>query len=58
MALTPTETEAKIAALEDRVSLLFQATDSLESQFEQDEQLWSQWATELREALAVIGRQI
>ena len=58
MALTPTEIEAKIAALEDRIGLLFQTTDNLESLVQQGEERWFRWAQELREALRVINRQM
>ena len=58
MALTPTEIEAKIATLEDRISLLFQATEKLESQLERGEERWFWWAKELRAALAIINGQL
>ncbi len=58
MALTGDEAEAKIAALEDRISLLFQTTDALESRFDWAVSRWIGWATELRLALTVISNQI
>ncbi len=58
MALTQDEMEAKIAALEDRISLLFQTTDTLESRFNWGLARWIGWATELRLALTVINSQI
>lgn len=55
MALTKREMEAKIEALEERMSLLAQTTDSLEQRFEQATDRWAGWIVG---ALSVIGRQV
>jgi len=58
MALTKSEVEAKLAALEDRISLLFQATDSLEWRLEHGLEIWEGCAVELQVALAGVQKQI
>ena len=55
MALTKREMEAKIEALEERVTLLTQTTDSLEQRFEHAADRWAGWIVG---ALSVIGRQV
>ena len=58
MAWTHSEIEAKLAALEDRITFLFQNTDSLELRFEQWTEMWESWAVELQTALAGVEKQI
>lgn len=58
MALTKEEMEAKIAALEDRISFLSQVTDSLEWRFEHGVERWTLWAADLRMALRALSKQI
>lgn len=54
MALTRGEMEAKLAALEDRVTLLSQVVDTLESRLDRKEEMWTDWAFILRAASAVV----
>lgn len=58
MPLTKAEMEAKLAALEDRISLLSQTVDSLENRFEQGVEQWTDWALTARSALAGICKRI
>jgi len=58
MALTRDEMEAKFAALEDRVDLLFQTTDTLESRFDWALVQWLGWAAELKLSLTLINQLI
>lgn len=55
MALTKNEMEAKIAALEERVSLLSQTTDHLEQRFEHATDRWAGWVAE---SFSAISRQM
>jgi hypothetical protein len=50
--------EAKLAALEDRISLLAQVTDNLELRFDEGADRWDQWVGETRNALVGIRRQL
>ena len=54
MALTQDQMEAKLAALEDRVSLLSQVVDTLENRLDREEERWTDWALILRAASAVL----
>ena len=58
MPLTKSEMEAKLAALEDRISVLSQGTDTLETRFEQWETGWNQWAAQLRQTLVAIATRL
>ncbi len=58
MALTKEEMEAKIAALEDRITFLSQTTDSLEWRFEHGVERWVAWASDLQMALRTVSKQI
>ena len=58
MTWTNSEIEAKLAALEDRISFLFQTTDTLEIRFERWTEMWEVWAVELQGALATVEKQI
>lgn len=58
MALTQSEVEAKLAALEERISFLTQVTDTLEWRFDQGVERWDRWVAELRDALTRITRQL
>ncbi len=58
MVLTQGELEAKVAALEDRISFLSQATDSLEWRFEHGIERWTCCAAELQEGLAALSKQV
>jgi hypothetical protein len=54
MALTRDEMEAKLAAMEDRLGLLWQFVESLEARVERKEELWTDWVLILRAATTVI----
>jgi len=54
MALTKSEMEAKLAAIEDRLEMLSQFVESLETRVDRKEDLWADWALILRAATAVI----
>ena len=54
MALTRDEMEAKLGALEDRVTLLLQVVDTLESRLDRKEEKWADWALILRATSAVV----
>jgi hypothetical protein len=54
MTLTQEEMEAKLAAIEDRVTLLCQVVDRLERRLERKEEMWADWALVLRAASAVV----
>ena len=58
MSLTNKEMQAKLEALEERLSLLSQTTDSLEQRLEQAEDRWVGWMVSLRAALAALGRRM
>ena len=58
MSLTKTEMEAKIADLEDRVSLLSETTDSLEGRLQDGIERWAHCAAEVRGALGSFSRQL
>ena len=58
MALTRGEMEAKLAALEDRISLLTQTVDKLENRLFQKGQEWSDWSLLLHVLTEVIDRQL
>lgn len=58
MTLTNSEMEAKLAALEDRVSILFQATNAVEWRLEHGLEMWEGWAVELQAAMSAVEKQI
>ena len=58
MPLTKSEMEAKLAALEDRISVLSQGTDTLEARFDQCAEGWNRWASELRQTLVAIATRL
>ena len=58
MALTRQEMEAKLAALEDRVSLLSQVVDNLEDRFQLKMEQWTDWLIVHRNLLEVMDREM
>ncbi len=58
MALTNSEIEAKLAALEDRISLVSRVTDGLELRLDDGMAMWEDWAVQLQVAMAAVERQI
>ncbi len=58
MALSEAEIEAKLAALEERISLVAQATERFERWVEQTTEKWASWATELKASLTTIGMEL
>ena len=58
MALTRQETEAKLAALEDRVALLSQVVDTLEDRFQLKVEQWTDWLRVHRNLLDVMDREL
>jgi hypothetical protein len=58
MVLTKDEVEAKLAALEDRISLLARVTDNLELRFDDGAERWDAWASETRNAIVCLRRQL
>jgi len=58
MALTRQETEAKLAALEDRVALLSQVVDTLEDRFQLKMEQWTDWLLVHRNLLEVMDREM
>jgi len=58
MALTRQETEAKLAALEDRVALLSQVVDTLEDRFQLKMEQWTDWLLVHRNLLEVMDREL
>ena len=58
MALTRQETEAKLAALEDRVALLSQVVDTLEDRFQFKMEQWTDWLLVHRNLLEVMDREL
>jgi hypothetical protein len=51
MPLTPSEVEAKLAALEERIAFLNQGSESLEGRFDQAFEHWDRWAEEVGDFL-------
>jgi hypothetical protein len=58
MVLTKDEVEAKLAALEDRISLLARVTDNLELRFDEGAERWDEWVSETRNAIVCLRRQL
>ena len=58
MPLTRNEMEAKLAALEDRVALLFQVVDTLEDQLQLKMERWPDWLSVHRNLLEVMDREM
>jgi len=58
MVLTKDEVEAKLAALEDRISLLARVTDNLELRFDEGAERWDDWVSETRNAIVCLRRQL
>ena len=58
MPLTRQEMEAKLAALEDRISLLTQTVDNLENRLFQKAQEWSDWSLLFHVMTEVVDRQL
>ncbi|MBI4463585.1 MAG: hypothetical protein HY647_02670 [Acidobacteria bacterium] len=50
--------EAKLAALEERIDLLFRFTETLEEQFQSEAERRKRWEERLGEVSGVIGRQL
>jgi hypothetical protein len=50
--------EAKLTALEERISFLTEASESLEWRFEHAVERWVSWSVELREALSTIAKHL
>jgi len=58
MALTKDEVEAKLAALEDRITLVARVTDNLELRFDEGAERWDAWVSETRNAIVRLRRQL
>ena len=58
MALTRGELEAKVEALEDRIALLSQGTDTLEARLDRWSEGWNRWAAELLHDLAAFSKRL
>ena len=58
MALTRSEMEAKLAALEDRLALLSQVVDTLEDRFQLKIDQWNDWLLVQRTMLEAMDREM